>query len=103
MRATALGLAVVCLQIESGPSAIAADEKGLAVEDSVVLEGVSGELDGVAAEHVHTDKHYPAWTWRTQALMRNGGRVYDVIEMSGPGGETKSIYFDITDWFGKMQ
>jgi len=29
------------------------------------------------------------------------GRHYDVITLS-KGAETKDVYFDITDWFGKL-
>ena len=100
MRASAIGLAAMLLA--SGASPADASEKGLSFEDAVVLDGVSNELDGVGAEHVYTDQYEPGWTWQRQALVHNGGRVYGVIDLTGPGGETKSIYFDITDWFGKM-
>jgi len=100
MRASAIGLAAMLLA--SGAAAAAASEKGLSFEDAIVLDGVSNEIDGVGAEHLYTDQHEAGWTWQRQALVHSDGRVYDVIDLSGPGGETKSVYFDITDWFGKM-
>ena len=100
MRASAIGLAAMLLASDAVP--VAASEKGLSFEDAIVLDGVSNELDGVGAEHLYTDKHEAGWTWQRQALVHNSGRVFDVIDLTGPGGETKSIYFDITDWFGKM-
>jgi hypothetical protein len=100
MRASAIGLAAIL--VASGAAPVAASEKGLSFDDAIVFDGVSNEIDGVGAEHLYTDQHEPAWTWQRQALVHNGGRVYDVIDLTGPGGETKSIYFDITDWFGKM-
>jgi hypothetical protein len=103
MGALAIGFAALSLSVSPRSSAIAADEKGLSIEDAIVLSGVSGELDGVAAEHGYTDTRYHGWIWRTQALLQSGGRIYDVIDIAGPGGEAKSIYFDMTDWFGKMQ
>ena len=102
MRAVALALTGILFAIGGEPTT-AAGEHGLSLEDAIILDGVSGEIDGVGAEHLYTDQHQPGWTWRRQALVHNGGRVYDVIDLSGPAGETKSIYFDITDWFGKLQ
>jgi hypothetical protein len=67
-----------------------------------VLEDATNTFNGIAAEHAYTRKHYPGWRWKTQSLAGHGGRHYDVIEMIGPNGETKTIYFDITDWFGKL-
>jgi hypothetical protein len=37
-----------------------------------------------------------------QALLNHDGRMYDRIDIVGPKGESKSLYFDITDWFGKL-
>lgn len=100
MRAVAIGLAAMLLA--SGAAPAAASEKGLSFEDAIVLDGVANELDGIGAEHLYTNRHEPGWVWQRQALVHDGGRVYDVIDLTGPEGETKSIYFDITDWFGKM-
>jgi len=97
----AVGLATMLLATD-GPDA-AAGEKGLSFEDAIILDGVSNEFDGVGAEHLYTDQHAPGWIWQRQALVHNSVRIYDVIDLTGPGGEAKSIYFDITDWFGKMQ
>ena len=36
-----------------------------------------------------------------QSLVEHEGRHYDLIDLIGPNGETTTIYFDITDWFGK--
>ena len=101
MRAISVTLAWLCILMQC-TWAVAADEKGQSLDQAVILDGVSSEMDGVGAEHAYTAEHYPGWTWQTQALMQNGSRVYDVIDMTGPSGESKSVYFDITDWFGKM-
>jgi len=37
-----------------------------------------------------------------QSLMNAGDKHYDIIELVGQNGETKTIYFDISSWFGKM-
>jgi hypothetical protein len=34
-------------------------------------------------------------------VLEQDGRMYDRIDIVGPRGEKKAVYFDITDWFGK--
>jgi len=80
-----------------------ADEPGLTVETAIILEGATNELNGVQAEHIYTSKRYPGWKWRMQSLMDVGDKHYDIIELVGRNGETKTIYFDISSWFGKME
>jgi hypothetical protein len=79
------------------------DELGLTLETAIVLEDATNEFNGVSAEHIYTNKRYPGWKWKTQGLMNAGDKVYDVIELVGPKDETKTIYFDITSWFGKLE
>ena len=95
-------------QCDTAPTSIAAttesaNEPGLTVETAIILEGATNELNGVQAEHVYTSKRYPGWKWRMQSLMNVGEKHYDIIELAGQKGETKTIYFDITSWFGKME
>jgi hypothetical protein len=65
------------------------------------LPGVQHETEGVKAEYAYIQKNFPGWKPKTQALLSNEGRQYDSIEIVGPGGATKTIFFDITAWFGK--
>jgi hypothetical protein len=95
-------------QCDAAPTSIAAttesaDEPGLTSETAIILEGATNELDGVQAEHIYTSKRYPGWKWRMQSLMNVGDKHYDIIELVGQNGETKTIYFDISSWFGKME
>jgi hypothetical protein len=80
----------------------AAAEPGTSVDTAIVLPGVKNELSGVQAESAYIAKHYPGWRQSMQALMNQNDRVYDRIDIIGPKGESKSLYFDITDWFGKL-
>jgi hypothetical protein len=76
-------------------------ERGTSYANPIVLDGITNEGSGVRAEHIYTDKHYPGYRWSSQSLANKDGKVYDVIELT-KNGQTKTIYFDITDWFGKM-
>ena len=78
------------------------DRDGSSIERAIILEGVSNEIDGVRAEHAEIKKRFPDWQWESQGLLPpTNGRHYDAISLS-KGAETKTVYFDITDWFGKL-
>jgi len=85
---------------ETSTAAKSAGE-GSSFEQAVVLADAKNEFEGVRAEHKWMQTHYPGWSWNTQYLQDHAGRVYDVIDISR-GGETRQIYFDITNWFGKL-
>jgi hypothetical protein len=57
-------------------------------------------LEGIQAEHAYISRFYPGWEQGMAALIDENGRKYDVITIIGPKGETKQLYFDITNWFG---
>jgi hypothetical protein len=46
------------------------------------------------------EQRFPGFVKGTQALMNSGGKSYDRIEITTREGK-KTIYFDITDFFGK--
>ena len=80
----------------------AAAEPGSSYDTAIVLEGATNEISGVEAENSYIAAHYPGWHQKMQALLNHDGRIYDRIDVVGPKGETKSLYFDITGWFGKL-
>ena len=72
------------------------------MESAIVLDGVTNEMDGVRAEHAEVARRFPGWQWDAQSLTPpTNGRIFDVISLS-KGAESKTVYFDITDWFGKL-
>jgi hypothetical protein len=101
IRAIAVALALIVAACAAGEQT--AERDGSSIEQAIVLEGVTNEIDGVRAEHAETARRFPGWQWESQGLLSPAnGRHYDVITLS-KGGETKTIYFDITDWFGKFE
>ncbi len=103
-------LATVCLAaIVPGPSLAATTaatdvtptEPGASTETAIRLTGVKGEMSGIHAEYVYIAEHYPGWNTKDQSVLEQDGRMYDRIDIVGPRGEKKAVYFDITDWFGK--
>jgi hypothetical protein len=77
-------------------------EAGASIETAVKLEGIKGEASSVHAEYVYIRERYPGWRTTDQYVLNQAERIYDRIDIIGPQGEKKSVYFDITDWFGKL-
>ena len=74
---------------------------GSSIERAVLIKNAKGEEDGVAAESHWVRTVHPGWRKGDQALLSDKGRSYDRIEYRTPNGETKTLYFDITEFFGK--
>ena len=68
---------------------------------AVDLSQARTEEEGMAAEKAWLNKHYPGARVESQALL-SGPPVMDLIKITLPSGEKRSIYFDISSYFGKM-
>jgi len=73
---------------------------GSSYEQAVVIKGAKDEEAGVAAERAWLEQRYPGFQKGRQSLMSSGGKHYDLIEITTREGH-KSVYFDITEFFGK--
>ena len=60
------------------------------------------EMDGVKAEYEWIYKNYPGCKVNGQALLIDNNKPYDKIEITTSENEKKSIYFDISSFYGKM-
>ncbi len=74
---------------------------GRSFERAILIEA-SNTREGIAAEYDHLRRFYPGWRRTRQALLRQNGRVYDELTIVSPENETRLIYFDITNFFGRM-
>ena len=75
---------------------------GSSIEKAVVIKNAKNEQEGVGAESQWIRKIHPGWSKGRQAELEDSGRNYDRIEYTTPGGEKETIFFDITDFFGKF-
>jgi hypothetical protein len=57
-------------------------------------------VDGVAAEYQWIRDHCPGYVPEMQALQQIDGKPYDVLTLRSPTGETRTIYFDISRFYG---
>ena len=74
---------------------------GSSLEKSVVIKGATEE-SGVRAEYAYLAKHFPGYKRDNQGVMSKGKRTYDMLDFTTAAGEKTKIYFDITDFFGKL-
>jgi len=73
---------------------------GDSFENAIVIKE-NNESSGVAAEYKWIAKHYPSWSVASQALTFHEKKAYDIITIKKKGN-TKKIYFDISNFFGKF-
>jgi hypothetical protein len=87
----------------AGTSAAApADQQdGSSFEKAVVIKEKS-EMKGVSAEYAWLRKNYPGYKSNGQSLTPHGNKNYDVIHITTADGRKKDIYFDISNFFGKL-
>lgn len=74
---------------------------GLTVEHAVVMTG-GNEVTNTATEYAWIHQHAPDGRVAGQALINDGKRVYDKLDVTFPDGSSHSYYFDITSGFGKL-
>lgn len=78
-----------------------AQTPGSSIETAITLPDIQHEMDGVGAEYAYIRRHFPGWKPGRQALLNHNGRHYDAIDLLGPDGARRTVFFDITPWFGK--
>ena len=57
---------------------------------------------GIAAENAWIAQNHPGYRKIGQALIKEGGGIYDRIDLQAPDGSRHSIYFEISSFFGKI-
>ena len=86
----------------AGPSnATYSGGDGSSCAQAVVIKGVS-DFEGVAAEYAWLRKRYPGAEVLGQALTKCGEHPADQLTIKTADGAQKELFFDISDFFGKM-
>ncbi len=73
---------------------------------AVVISGASNSLDGIAAEYRYLGQKFGRqnvdWHLLRQSVLQQDGKVYDRMELDLKDGRRTTIFFDITEFFGKL-
>ena len=89
------------ISTSSSISTVRPEERdGSNYEKAIVIKEKT-ESKGIAAEYKWLQANYPGYKLIRQSLNSQGKNHYDIMDIETKGGERKSIYFDITNFFGK--
>lgn len=91
-----------CRTMSPAPSVASAGGDGTSMATAVVIDAAN-EADGVAAEYAWLSEHFPGAHVVNQSLLTPAGdHVYDALEFTARDGTKRTVYFDISRFFGKM-
>jgi hypothetical protein len=86
------------------PGIIFAGGSGDSREDAIVIENAANHRAGVDAEYLYLEKKFGKrnihWKLVFQALLK-GEKPVDWLTIKLSNGTTKSIYFDVSEFFSK--
>ncbi|MFD2147517.1 adenosylhomocysteinase [Mucilaginibacter antarcticus] len=80
---------------------VVAQADGSSYEKAIVINA-SGEMQGIKAEYDWLKQNYPGYTRKGQSSGSYNKRQYDMLQFTTADGNAKTIYFDITSFFGKF-
>lgn len=79
---------------------------GLSQDDAIVVMNAIDNSEGVDAEYYYLEQRYGErhedWDLISQALLDQRETIYDRMDLMLSSGSSVTIYFDITDFFGKL-
>lgn len=90
-------------QIEAAGAPKTEGGDGSSPERAILLPDVKTTMDGVRAEHLVVQFYFPGWNWQSQGLVTTWKHPLDEIVLVRDGGAQQTIYFDIVNWFGKLE
>jgi hypothetical protein len=89
-------------KLDSRPLITFEGGNGSSPESAVVIKGAVTGREGIRAEALWIGINHPEWRKEQQSLVTGqDGKHYDAIDYIDNTGGRRTIYFDITDFFGK--
>lgn len=86
-------------QQEAGYSFSGGD--GSSPETAVIVHARS-ETIGIRAEYEWLREHWPGSRRGKQALLGKNNRFFDALTITDSAGQVRTVYFDVTEYFGKL-
>ena len=75
-------------------------------ETAVVISGALNSIQGIAAEYDYLRQKFGrqnvAWNLIRQGILQQGDKVYDRMDLDLKDGGRKTVFFDISEFFGKL-
>lgn len=93
-------------QAKPGDTASQAASQTVTADGSTEAKAIvilaKNEEEGMNVEYGWLRQHYPGYQMVKQALMGGDKKFYDFMTFKTRDGKTMELYFDITEYFGKM-
>jgi|SRR5689334_24480342 len=70
--------------------------------DAAVIVHATDETVGIRAEYAWIKERWPGSRRGRQGLITKNNRVYDALTITDSAGQERTLYFDITEYFGKL-
>ncbi len=74
-------------------------------QTAIAIQGAPNTMAGIGAEYLCLEALFGRrgvdWQLERQALLARAGRHYDEMRLRLADGMVRTVYFDITDFFGK--
>ncbi|MCX6235167.1 MAG: hypothetical protein NT175_10700 [Bacteroidetes bacterium] len=77
------------------------ENDGSSFDKAIVIEE-KRESMGIDAEYEWLKQNYPGYKLKMQSLSFHNKKPYDILNIVTIEGEEKSIYFDISNFYGKF-
>jgi hypothetical protein len=75
-------------------------------ETAVLISGAPNSIAGIAAEYAYLRKKFGRenvdWNLYRQSVLEQDGKFYDRLELDLKDGSRKTVFFDISEFFGKL-
>jgi len=75
-------------------------------ETAVVISGAPNSMAGISAEYYYLEKKFGQrnvdWKLKRQSMRQIKGKIYDRMEIELKDGSRKDVFFDISEFFGKL-
>ncbi len=75
-------------------------------ETAVVILGAPNSRVGISAEYYYLEKKFGQpkvdWKLKRQSVLNQKGKVYDRMDIELKDGGPKTVFFDISEFFGKL-
>lgn len=102
MKKFALSVIISAMAISCGTSQKISQAGDGSDYSKAVVVSAKNETDGVAKEYEWLKTNYPGSQVISQGLGEKNGKPFDIFRIKTASGEEKSVYFDISRYFGKF-
>ncbi len=82
------------------------ERSGVSIEEAIIILDAKNKFEGVLAEYRYLETKFGKlekdWELDMQSFIKKDNKCYDKMDLRFPDGTRKTIFFDITSFFGKQ-